>query len=139
MVPAEPRLRPLRFLPMRLLVQIDVDESSFCLLWTGDVTRQGRPRVWNGQKLVFLYRWVVEGVTGKPIPKRMTVGHTCHDRELNCPTGVWADWCWHRRCVEPTHLAIQSLRDNILASPRTIASLNRGAAMARLQLAEGSS
>ena len=132
MVVAEPRLRPLAFLPMRLLEQIDVDDSSSCLLWTGEVNDMGYPRVWDGERLVFIYRWVVEAVTECPIPKGMQVGHDCHDQELSCPSAsYWSSWCWHRRCVEPSHLTLRTARENILASPRTVASRRKRAAQNR--------
>lgn len=132
MVIADPRLRRLAFLPMRLIVQVDVDESSDCMLWTGEVNDMGYPRVWNGERLVFLYRWVVEAVTDRPIPKGMQVGHECHDRELNCPSAsYWSSWCWHRRCLEPSHLMVRTARENILSSPRTVASRRKLAAQGR--------
>jgi hypothetical protein len=48
-----------------------------------------------------------------PVPPRMDVGHTCHDKDLSCPGGIA---CQHRSCVRPDHLELQSRRHNLLAA-----------------------
>ena len=55
------------------------------------------------------------------IPKGMVIDHLCHNRDPWCEGG---ETCLHRRCVNPAHLRIVSVGENVLASPLTTAGIN---------------
>jgi hypothetical protein len=50
-----------------------------------------------------------------PIPEDHDIDHECHNRDLSCKGGPT---CLHRRCVNPSHLAPKTRRDNIDSSHR---------------------
>jgi hypothetical protein len=45
-----------------------------------------------------------------PIPEGMTVDHECHNDDESCADGVN---CAHRRCVNPDHLRVRTMGENI--------------------------
>lgn len=53
-----------------------------------------------------------------PVPSGAQIDHTCHDPE-ECQMG---SLCPHRRCVNPTHLASVTARENVLRSNSSAAS-----------------
>src|SRR5690348_4065812 len=84
-------------------------QSDGCILWTGRVDDQGYGRM--GPTLtgtVYAHRsaWIL--VNG-PVPQDMTVDHVCHS-ESECRLG--SD-CLHRRCINPNHLRLLTLAENI--------------------------
>lgn len=120
------------FLPDRVLAKIVEDPDTGCLLWTGATNQHGYPRVWNGVRLVPLARWVAIEVHGPPPTPKHQAGHLCHDHQLGaCPVGM-PDFCPHRLCGSPHHIAWQTASANILASPRTVASRNTAKTTCRL-------
>jgi hypothetical protein len=46
------------------------------------------------------HRWAYEDAYG-PIPYGLTIDHTCHTNDPDCPGG---DTCPHRSCVNARHL-----------------------------------
>lgn len=74
-----------------------------CLLFQGALTH-GHARVDN----VYLHRVVYEATYG-PIPDGLQIDHLCHTHECDEPYP-----CHHRRCVEITHLAAVTHRENTL-------------------------
>jgi len=100
------------------LASIVPDENG-CWLWPGHVNGGGY------------------GVTGRhtpahvksyrrhvgPVPRKHDVGHICHDDDDSCQ-----DWrtCTHRRCVNPTHLKVQTRSENLLARPYRKTHCKRG-------------
>lgn len=68
----------------------------------------GYVKVWNGDRPVAAHRFAYELWIG-PIPDGMTVDHLCHD-PVACSPGP----CAHRACVNPDHLAVAPIRDNVL-------------------------
>ena len=127
-----PRKFALDDLPPRVRDHVVVDESG-CWLWTGRLNRGGYglidyrvgppepvpagrgSRGWGyGWK-----KWSVSRLTWwllvAPVPEGMTIGHQCHDLDPTCAGGPT---CLHRRCVNPTHLAIQSQQMNTAMAQR---------------------
>lgn len=83
-----------------------------CLLWTGYVTTDGYGRFGSGEpgRPKGAHAWSYTHFTGKDI--KGSIDHLCHD-PATCDGG---DQCMHRRCVEPTHLADVTPRENTLRS-----------------------
>lgn len=128
---ATSRMQALDFLPDRILDQIDVDPDSTHLLWTGATTDLGYPRVWDGTRSTMLTRWVLTAIAGPAPSATHQAGHTCHDEQVDACPHVHTELDFHRLCVEPTHLAWQTPRENIMASPRAIARIKHERAIAR--------
>ena len=55
------------------------------------------------------------------IPKGSVVDHVCHNSDIWCEGGRT---CLHRRCVNPAHLRIVSIGDNVVASALTPSGIN---------------
>jgi hypothetical protein len=69
-----------------------------CWTWEGTLNSKGYGRFWYEGRMVLAHRASLL-LSGVPIPKGMTVDHMCRAK----------------RCVNPSHLRLLSLRDNILA------------------------
>ena len=96
--------------------QIDRSDPDACWLWPGKLDAYGYGCGMHGRA----HRKSYIKHFG-PIPPRVTVDHTCHNNDLSCPGGLT---CEHRRCVNPAHLRLKTIKENILASHTTIASKN---------------
>lgn len=70
-----------------------------CWLYGGYLNERGYGLFHNGIKTQIVHRFVYEHVVG-PIPEGKVLDHLCHNRDPNCPGGR----CYHRSCVNPTHL-----------------------------------
>ena len=92
-------------LPPQLASKIDY--SGDCWEWTGYCELAGYGKVYWDGFTIYAHRVMWEVVVG-PIPEGLTIDHLC----------------MNRRCVNPGHLRVISLRDNILASPNTLAGIN---------------
>ena len=104
-----------------LLAKVEVGPGD-CLLWTGYVDPKGYPRISiPGRKAAHAYRVAYELFVG-PIPDGLTLDHTCHNGDPDCPGGTT---CRHRRCVNPAHLEPVSQRENILRGKSRSAVLAR--------------
>lgn len=95
-------------------------QPNGCIHYTGQVNRHGYGRVTKGGTTAQAHRAAFEYFVG-PIPEGMTVGHKCHDADETCAGGPT---CLHRRCVNWEHLALETIRDNVLASSNTPAFIN---------------
>lgn len=77
--------------------KISVDETG-CWIWLGNRDQDGYGQ-FHYEKTVRSHRFIYEYHNGD-IPEGMTVHHTCERRE----------------CVNPDHLTLTSIRDNVLAN-----------------------
>lgn len=76
-----------------------------CQLWQGAISDEGYPRH-QGE---YVHRRVWESLHG-PIPDGMQVDHACHNA-TGCHRG---SGCPHRRCINPAHLQLVTVRVNNL-------------------------
>ncbi|MBD3781687.1 MAG: HNH endonuclease [Micrococcales bacterium] len=93
----------------RLLGRIGRAPSG-CWPWLGTLTWGGYGQIGRHGQNVTAHRAVWEHFVG-PIPEDLTLGHRCHDEDLTCPPGP----CEHRRCVNPTHLYLQTRSEQMTA------------------------
>lgn len=80
-------------LEQRLCENVSLSHHG-CWLWTGRLSTGGYSQITNG---TFTHRWSYQHFIG-PIPKGMVVDHLCEVRH----------------CVNPTHFAIVTQRENVL-------------------------
>ena len=78
-----------------------------CDTWPGSVNNKGYGTRTLGGRTQMVHRLAWEAANG-PVPQGMELHHTC----------------FNRRCREVSHLALVSHRDNLLASPTTLAAQN---------------
>lgn len=96
-------------------------ESGECLLWTGDVSKEGRPhtmdrKLWREegkQRQVLLHRWMYELDSGETLRKGQHVTQTCGSK----------------RCLSPAHLSTSRPRPG--RTPLGEAGQYKGKATAR--------
>lgn len=91
-----------------------------CIYFTGAVGADGYAKIRATGRLVFAHRAAYEYFVGRIAPG-MTVDHLCHNEDPSCAGGPS---CLHRRCVNWEHLREATQRENILASPNSIAGRN---------------
>lgn len=126
----DPALKPLKGMPLRVFdhIDIDPDDPDGCWLWTGTQNAQHGYAQTMGPdgRLIAVHRWVLQ-VTQGPAPSPVhQAGHACHDAAAHRGE-CWVSpiiACPHRLCVQPRHLVWQTPRQNLLASPFTMASRN---------------
>lgn len=106
--------------PIECFTKRYVVTPTGCWEWTGDRNRYGYGSFVIARRRMYAHRWSYEHFTG-PIPKGLTIEHRCHAWDESC-AGGWT--CLHRRCVNPSHLEPLTLRENVLRSPLTLASIN---------------
>jgi hypothetical protein len=99
---------------------IKVRKTKSCWYWIAGIDANGYGRFLFDGKNRLAHNVAFILVHGE-IPKGMTVDHLCHNGDLDCAGGKT---CIHRTCVNPDHLEAKSLRENVLASENTIASIN---------------
>ncbi|MYX37817.1 HNH endonuclease signature motif containing protein [Streptomyces sp. BoleA5] len=91
-----------------------------CIIWAGSLTKWGYGKIrFNGVHTTphcVAYEFAVG-----PVPERMQVDHTCHNRDTLCPGGKH---CLHRRCMNPHHLEAATARENTLRSSNTMPGVN---------------
>lgn len=102
----------------RILARVAVMEDG-CWLFTGK-TNHGYGRASSGKVEYAVHRVAYEHFVGA-IPKGMTIDHICHDPDV-CTLGPE---CPHRRCVNPDHLSVATLGDNVRRSSGLTAVLSR--------------
>jgi hypothetical protein len=89
-----------------------VEKTEGCWLWTGVTYPSGYGQLhFKGSRNVRAHRFAYELLVG-PIPEAMTIDHLCHDSAL-CSGGAS---CPHRRCVNPEHLALATVAENVRRS-----------------------
>ncbi len=83
--------------------------DSGCWQWMGTIHKHGYGRFYDQKNhAVRAHRWAYSSWIG-PIPDGMTVDHTCHDPK-DCAGGYS---CVHRSCVNPGHMQIVTIQDNL--------------------------
>lgn len=107
-----PRIDPL----VRFHSYYKVDEATGCWVWQNHINNKGYGHFkighseWQGAA----YRFAYERLVG-PVPEGMQLDHLCHSRDMACAGGVT---CRHRACVNPGHLEVVTLRENVLRGVR---------------------
>jgi hypothetical protein len=93
----------------RMLRRVVRTESG-CWIFTGTVTSRGYGCVGAGKRghSILGHRLAILARDGQ-IPDGMTVDHQCHD-SATCRDDVD---CPHRRCVNPAHLKVMTMADNL--------------------------
>lgn len=94
----------------RFWAKVDRRADDECWPWLGSITGVGYGNLKRGEKNSSAHRLAYELVVG-PIPEGMTLDHLCHTNDLACSGGVA---CPHRRCVNPAHLEVVTLTENVL-------------------------
>ena len=91
------------------LLRRTVRTEDGCWRFTGGVNSRGYVNVSAGRRglMILGHRLAILARDGD-IPDGMTVDHQCHDSHT---CRLDAD-CPHRRCVNPAHLKVMSMRDN---------------------------
>lgn len=96
----------------RLYADVNTLDTESCWLWKKSVIKDGygllRRKI-NGKAFnIFVHRlsWITQ--YGE-IPDGMVVDHTCHN-PADCSGGVT---CQHRRCINPSHLALTTTKQNL--------------------------
>lgn len=85
-----------------------------CILWPEDhVKPNGYGWLSIKGEVVYAHRFVMGFPDGQ-------VGHACHDRAAIAGECTGGKTCLHRRCVNPTHLVVQTAGENLEASPLTL-------------------
>lgn len=112
-------------LPERFWAKVAITEQG-CWRWSGTLSkgygrysngvRGGRTR---GHGMARAHRHAYAVLVG-PIGEGLTLDHSCHSRDADCPGGLT---CLHRRCVNPAHLEPMTNTENQRRSPNTLASL----------------
>lgn len=71
-------------------------DGTNCWLWTGKLDTNGYARFWVKPNTLYAHRFAYESIVG-PIPPGLTIDHRCRVRH----------------CVNPSHLAPETLQDNV--------------------------
>ncbi len=100
-------------IPLLARLESRIDKTSECWIWKGKIDYTGYGSFGmreNGVSRTRAAHKIVYEVLVGPIPDGMQLDHDCHD-----PT-ICVDNCPHRLCVNPSHLAIVTPRQNVLRS-----------------------
>lgn len=84
-------------------LKIEVVDNG-CWLWRGLLSEQGYGVYKNRGAHRVMYEMYVD-----TIPDGLTLDHLCHSNSADCPGGKT---CFHRRCVNPSHLEPVSGEEN---------------------------
>ncbi len=87
-----------------------------CWEWTGFCWDSGYGRTSVGSRSSMRAHRAVYELLGGPIPEGMTLDHECHNEAAGRGECAGGPACPHRRCVNPAHLTVKSIRDNQMAS-----------------------
>lgn len=92
-----------------------------CWRWTAGKTGSGYGAFYPTEQQVGAHVWSYRTFAG-PIAEGMAVDHLCHTKDVACQGG---DTCPHRACVNPVHLELTTLGDNVLRSAVSRAGANK--------------
>lgn len=99
------------------------DGNDGCWLWTGGLSGGYGRVTWSLGKrqmvYAFVHRVMYEAAHGT-IPPGMDIDHRCHIAG-ECRPAIASD-CIHRRCCNPSHLAVATRQTNLLRGNTTVAS-----------------
>ncbi len=104
---ARARYTPVPKLTLAERLEAGADHGPGCWLWNGAVQVTGYAMYADTP----MHRLAYELAHG-PIPKGLTVDHECHNSD---PTCLGGNSCLHRRCVNPSHLSLKTIGQNVLA------------------------
>ena len=80
----------------RFWTHVDINPGG-CWLWKAGSSNRGYGKFWADGNTWSAYRWLYQAVIGK-VPKGLTLDHICRTR----------------LCVNPAHLEIVSVKENVL-------------------------
>lgn len=103
---ARARYTPVPKVSLAERLEAGADHGPGCWLWKGSLNGDGYARYSD----TAMHRLAYELAKG-PIPAGLTVDHECHNADPTCKGGA----CIHRRCVNPSHLALKSIGENVMA------------------------
>lgn len=89
---------------------VDKRDPDECWPWTGRLDDDGYGEFYWAGKFRFAYQ-ISHALARGPRPVGMTIDHTCHTRDGDCPG---RSGCPHRRCVNPAHLQPVTSAVNVL-------------------------
>jgi hypothetical protein len=96
----------------KLYANINVLDSNACWNWTGTRVKDGYGKLTkyiDGKRYtIFTHRLSWTAHNG-PIPDGMVVDHTCHTSDIDNCKGA----CQHRSCINPAHLRITTIAENL--------------------------
>ncbi|MCA1694243.1 MAG: HNH endonuclease [Actinobacteria bacterium] len=95
----------------RFWSKVDRRGPDACWPWLAPLLKTGYGQISFGGNRTGLAHRVSWELAYGPIPNGITIDHHCHNIDPDCPGGV----CKHRRCVNPAHLRLRTLSDNVLA------------------------
>lgn len=84
------------------------DEATGCWLWNGPRVIGSYGHTTFHGRHVYMHRLSYETHVGK-IPEGFQLDHVCHTLDDSCQGGKS---CAHRRCVNPAHLEVVTIREN---------------------------
>src|SRR5687768_15533515 len=96
-VPLPRRSRP----PLERLLQKVTPGPNGCWIFTGAVSKEGYGYFTISAHERALAHRVSYRMFNGEIPEGHQVDHTCHNQDPSCRSG---DPCFHRRCINPSHL-----------------------------------
>lgn len=107
----------------RFWSKVDRGDGSGCWMWTRARVRGYGQFYLNGdvKRLAQAHRVSYADAHGLALADVPLLDHRCHNADPACAGG---ESCPHRACVRPDHLAPSSHRENLLASPLTLAAQN---------------
>lgn len=83
-------------LPPGVRCTVRLDPATGCLRWTGSKHGSGYGRIWDGQRMVSVHRYVWSALNG-PVPDGLMVMHSCDVRD----------------CARPSHLSLGTAAENL--------------------------
>ena len=98
--------------------------TNDCDRWIAHIQKDGYARFsMPGDRQIQAHRaaWILANRT---IPPEFTVGHHCHDLAALLRQCAGGPTCLHRRCVRLDHLILQTVRENSISTPLSIAGKN---------------
>ena len=90
-----------------------VDQETGCWLWTGRIDVNGYGRLGGRRPAGVLAHRVVWWDLRGPVPPGLTLDHRCHSDAVAADTCAGGATCLHRRCVNPTHLDVVTMGENL--------------------------
>ena len=97
----------------KVLDRCQYDPVTGCLRWTSGLAH-GYGLIRDGKAVLRAHRVTFAALVG-PIPTGLHVAHLCHDLAVIAGTCEGGHSCLHRSCVQPSHLGLQTPRENVLA------------------------
>lgn len=107
----------------RLYSEVNTLDSDSCWNWTGSKVKDGYGamvrQIDNKKFTIFVHRlsWTLQN---GEIPDGMVVDHTCHTSDIDNCKGA----CKHRSCINPAHLRITTIAENLRIKRRNIKSFS---------------